>query len=109
MGGHANALNARLTAAGMQEVRCTMLTWVPPCYVRYLLGRRLTPCQAATTILPAIVTDASYGNATPFANWLMMATYPDGTNPTPALLWGTDVTAPIQDRGFTEWRQACLN
>ena len=70
MSGHANALNARLTAAAgtTQEVRCSRLTWVPPRYVPHLIGRRLTPRQAALDILPIIMTDGTHAQATPFVN-----------------------------------------
>ncbi|HKK56614.1 hypothetical protein [Marinobacter sp.] len=111
MSGHNNPLNTRLTATAgtTQDVHCPRLTWVPPRYVRFLIGRRLTPRQAALEIIPMVVNDGTYGRAAPFTNWLMMATYPDSTNPTPSLLFAADVAAPIQDRQFTEWRQQSLN
>ncbi|MEA3642885.1 MAG: hypothetical protein VBE63_23515 [Lamprobacter sp.] len=111
MNAHANELNVRLVAAAgtTQDVYCTRLTWVPPRYVSLLIGRRLTPRQAALSILPVIVNDGVYAQVTPFANWLMMATYPDAINPTPSLMLAADVTAPVPNSHFTEWRQQSLN
>ena len=91
-------------------VRVPRFMYVPAAYIPLFLGRRLTPRQLVDEVLATIATNGHEADLTALVRWCLAAGTAAGLGDTESPLHaGTDVTVPVADAVFFQWRQTLLH